>query len=318
MATTGTISQVIGSTFDAQFPEDDLPEIYNALEIKGSHHGIDIQLVGEVQQHLGGGQVRAVALGTTDGLTRGMKVTDTGASVSVPVGEEVLGRVFNLLGQPVDKQGPVNNKKTRPIHQLPPKFVDLNPKTQILETGIKVVDLLCPFVRGGKIGGLVADHETAVASHRPVFQKIEQHARLRLAAVAGPRIVAQPAVRMVRTEADVVDARILSGEFAAHPVVQGAHVRFAEHAARHAGLVGDDEDVIAGLIEVADGVGDAIDPAEARAAADVAVVVVDDAVAVEERSRLAGARIVGHGRVPPSARTRCTASITSPTGMLPM
>jgi F-type H+-transporting ATPase subunit beta len=152
MATTGTISQVIGSTFDAQFPEDDLPEIYNALEIKGSHHGIDIQLVGEVQQHLGGGQVRAVALGTTDGLTRGMKVTDTGASVSVPVGEEVLGRVFNLLGQPVDKQGPVNAKKTRPIHQAPPKFVDLNPKTQILETGIKVVDLLCPFVRGGKIG----------------------------------------------------------------------------------------------------------------------------------------------------------------------
>ncbi len=152
MASTGTISQVIGSTFDAQFPEDDLPEIYNALEIKASHHGIDIELVGEVQQHLGGGQVRAVALGTTDGLTRGMKVTDTGASVSVPVGEEVLGRVFNLLGQPVDKKGPVNAKKRRPIHQPPPKFVDLNPKTQILETGIKVVDLLCPFVRGGKIG----------------------------------------------------------------------------------------------------------------------------------------------------------------------
>ncbi len=152
MATTGTISQVIGSTFDAQFPEDDLPEIYNALTVKGSHHGIDIDLVGEVQQHLGGGQVRAVALGSTDGLARGMSVEDTGDSVSVPVGEEVLGRVFNLLGEPVDKKGPVNAKKTRPIHQPPPKFVDLNPKTQILETGIKVVDLLCPFVRGGKIG----------------------------------------------------------------------------------------------------------------------------------------------------------------------
>ena len=152
MATTGTISQVIGSTFDAQFPENDLPEIYNALRVKGSHNGIDIDLVGEVQQHLGGGQVRAVALGTTDGLSRGMSVEDTGDSVSVPVGEEVLGRVFNLLGEPVDKMGPVNAKKTRAIHQPPPKFVDLNPKTQILETGIKVVDLLCPFVRGGKIG----------------------------------------------------------------------------------------------------------------------------------------------------------------------
>jgi F-type H+-transporting ATPase subunit beta len=152
MATTGTISQIIGSTFDAQFPEDDLPEIYNALHVKGSHNGIDIDLVGEVQQHLGGGQVRAVALGSTDGLSRGMAVEDTGDSVSVPVGEEVLGRVFNLLGQPVDKKGPVNAKKTRGIHQSPPKFVDLNPKTQILETGIKVVDLLCPFVRGGKIG----------------------------------------------------------------------------------------------------------------------------------------------------------------------
>jgi len=152
MPSTGTISQVIGSTFDAQFPEDDLPEIYNALHIKASHNGIDLDLVGEVQQHLGGGQVRAVALGSTDGLTRGMQVQDTGASVSVPVGEEVLGRVFNLLGEPVDKKGPVNAKKRRPIHQPPPKFVDLNPKTQILETGIKVVDLLCPFVRGGKIG----------------------------------------------------------------------------------------------------------------------------------------------------------------------
>ncbi|GAB4192379.1 MAG: F0F1 ATP synthase subunit beta [Phycisphaeraceae bacterium] len=152
MATTGTITQVIGSTFDAQFPEDDLPAIYNALEIKASHHGIDLDLVGEVQQHLGGGRVRAVALGSTDGLSRGMPVKDTGAPVSVPVGEEVLGRVFNLLGQPIDKKGPVNAKKTRPIHQPAPEFVDLNPKTEILETGIKVIDLLCPFVRGGKIG----------------------------------------------------------------------------------------------------------------------------------------------------------------------
>ncbi len=152
MAATGVITQVIGSTFDARFPESQLPEIYNAIEIKGNANGIEINLVGEVQQHLGGGQIRAVALGSTDGLTRGMTVVNTGAPVRVPVGEAVLGRVFNLLGQPIDKKGPVNATKTRSIHQAPPEFVDLNPKTQILETGIKVIDLLCPFVRGGKIG----------------------------------------------------------------------------------------------------------------------------------------------------------------------
>ncbi len=149
---TGTVTQVIGSTFDASFPESNLPEIYNAIHIKGSHHGIDIDLTGEVQQHLGGGQVRAVALGTTDGVVRGMDCTDTGGPVSVPVGEAVLGRVFNLLGQPIDKKGPVNATKTLPIHRKPPEFTALNPRTEILETGIKVVDLLCPFVRGGKIG----------------------------------------------------------------------------------------------------------------------------------------------------------------------
>ncbi len=152
MANQGVISQVIGSTFDTQFPEDQLPGIYNAVEIKGQHHGIDINLVGEVQQHLGGGQVRSVALGSTDGVRRGMAVTDTGSPVRVPVGEAVLGRVFNLLGQPIDKRGPIDATETRAIHQDPPAFTELNPKTQILETGIKVVDLLCPFVRGGKIG----------------------------------------------------------------------------------------------------------------------------------------------------------------------
>jgi F-type H+-transporting ATPase subunit beta len=152
MPNQGTITQVIGSTFDARFAEDQLPEIYNALRITGEHHGLKINLVGEVQQHLGGGQVRAVALGSTDGLRRGMPVTDTGSPVKVPVGEAVLGRVFNLLGEPIDKRGPVHATEFRAIHQEPPAFTHLNPKTQVLETGIKVVDLLCPFVRGGKIG----------------------------------------------------------------------------------------------------------------------------------------------------------------------
>jgi F-type H+-transporting ATPase subunit beta len=148
----GTVSQVIGSTFDAQFPEDALPDIYNAVNVEFDIAGQTQKLVGEVQQHLGGGQIRAVALGSTDGLTRGTAVVDTGSPVTVPVGEAVLGRVFNLLGEPVDKKGPVKATKRRPIHAEPPKFVDVLPKTQIMETGIKVVDLLCPFVRGGKIG----------------------------------------------------------------------------------------------------------------------------------------------------------------------
>ncbi|MBI1374663.1 MAG: F0F1 ATP synthase subunit beta [Phycisphaera sp.] len=152
MATTGKITQVIGSTFDALFPEDALPEIYNAVTIDTQLGDITINLTGEVQQHLGGGRVRCVALGSTDGLRRGVDVVDTGQAVTVPVGEEVLGRVFNLLGKPIDQQGDIKVKKRLPIHRDPPEFVNLNPKTEILETGIKVVDLLCPFVRGGKIG----------------------------------------------------------------------------------------------------------------------------------------------------------------------
>ena len=152
MATTGTVTQVIGSTFDAQFPEDQLPEIYNAVKIEADTKVGHIKLVGEVQQHLGGGRVRAVALGTTDGLRRGMSCVDQGGPVTVPVGEAVLGRVFNLLGEAIDKRPNLENVKRSAIHKAPPEFAQLNPKTEILATGIKVIDLLCPFVRGGKIG----------------------------------------------------------------------------------------------------------------------------------------------------------------------
>ena len=152
MATTGTIIQVIGSTFDARFPEEDLPEIYNAVTCEIEIKGEKTTLVGEVAKHLGGGQVRCVALASTDGMRRGDPCTDTGSPVKVPVGEVVLGRVFNLLGEPIDERGPVKAEKYRSIHRDPPDFVDLNPKTEMLETGIKVIDLLCPFVRGGKIG----------------------------------------------------------------------------------------------------------------------------------------------------------------------
>ncbi len=148
----GRIVQVIGSTLDAEFPRGKLPEIYDALVVDTEVAGKRYKLVTEVQQHLGGNRVRAIALGSTDGLVRGMQISNTGAPVTVPVGETTLGRVFNLLGEPIDKKGPITVKETRAIHQAPPEFKNLEPKTQIFETGIKVVDLLAPYVKGGKTG----------------------------------------------------------------------------------------------------------------------------------------------------------------------
>src|SRR6266487_1677828 len=138
----GRIVQVIGSTFDAEFDEGHLPEIYHALLIDTQTKGRHLRLTGEVQQHLGGNRVRCVALGSTDGLVRGMNVNDTGAAVTVPVGEGTLGRVFNLLGDPIDGRGPVTASEYRPIHREPPAFNELSPKTELFETGIKVIDLL--------------------------------------------------------------------------------------------------------------------------------------------------------------------------------
>src|SRR5947209_5801405 len=148
----GHIVQVIGSTFDAEFGEGHLPEIYNACKIETDYKGVPIHLVGEVQQHLGGNRVRCVALGSTDGLVRGMEVTDTGAPVQVPVGKETLGRVFNLLGEPIDGRGPIHAAEYRPIHREPPPLSELSSKSELFETGIKVMDLLTPLVRGGKAG----------------------------------------------------------------------------------------------------------------------------------------------------------------------
>jgi F-type H+-transporting ATPase subunit beta len=148
----GRIVQVIGSTFDAEFEEGQLPDIYNAVRIESTRNDLTIALTGEVQQQLGGNRVRCVALGNTDGLVRGMAVHDTGGPVSVPVGMETLGRVFNLLGEPIDGRGPIGAKETRPIHRLPPTFAELSPKAEVFATGIKVIDLLTPLARGGKAG----------------------------------------------------------------------------------------------------------------------------------------------------------------------
>ncbi|MBI3395790.1 MAG: F0F1 ATP synthase subunit beta [Spirochaetia bacterium] len=151
-AYTGKILQVIGSVLDVAFEEDQLPEIYNALEIEVETDGKKAKLIAEVQQHLGGSVVRAVALGATDSLVRGQPAKDTGAPISVPVGTGTLGRIFNVLGEPVDEMGPVNVKERRPIHAKAPDLESLEPKVEIFETGIKVIDFLAPYTKGGKTG----------------------------------------------------------------------------------------------------------------------------------------------------------------------
>ncbi len=154
--TVGKITQVIGSTLDARFPENNLPRLYNALkvDIERTVLGVTTKEVlwCEVAQHLGGGRIRAVSLGSTDGLRRGQTIVDTGSAVTVPVGQGTLGRVFNLVGEPIDERGPCDVKERRPIHAEPPLLENLTSKTEIFETGIKVIDLLCPLVRGGKAG----------------------------------------------------------------------------------------------------------------------------------------------------------------------
>ncbi len=147
---TGEVVQVIGPVVDVKFEGGEVPSIYNALKLEVPSEKIDITL--EVAQHLGDQTVRAVAMSSTDGLRRGMTVTDTGAPISVPVGRGVLGRVLNVLGEPVDELGPVKYEKRYPIHRSAPPLVEQSTKKQILETGIKVIDLLAPYQKGGKIG----------------------------------------------------------------------------------------------------------------------------------------------------------------------
>ena len=149
----GKVVQVIGPVVDIEFPAGELPEILNAITIKGKAGEVDIDLVVEVMQHLGDSVTRCIAMSSTDGLTRGMEAEDTGAPISVPVGEGTLGRIFNVLGQTVDKDpAPVQAAEYWPIHRPAPEFEDQETSAQVLETGIKVVDLIAPYARGGKIG----------------------------------------------------------------------------------------------------------------------------------------------------------------------
>jgi F-type H+-transporting ATPase subunit beta len=149
----GHIVQVIGPVIDVEFEPENLPEIYNALLVEDSTGAMPVRLVAEVQQHIGQNQVRAVAMSSTDGVQRGMRAVDTGSAISVPVGDAALGRILNVLGEPVDGGAPIPATNERwPIHRETPKFTDLEPKTEIFETGIKVIDLIAPFVKGGKVG----------------------------------------------------------------------------------------------------------------------------------------------------------------------
>jgi F-type H+-transporting ATPase subunit beta len=145
----GEIVQIIGPVLDVRFEEGELPEIYHALTVK--REGADGELVtAEVQQHLGNNWVRAVAMQSTDGLRRGMKVTNTGGPITVPVGKDTLGRLFNVVGEPIDGKGPVKGVRRDPIHRPPPSFADQSTTAEIFETGMKVIDLICPFLKGGK------------------------------------------------------------------------------------------------------------------------------------------------------------------------
>src|SRR5437879_5691427 len=156
MPATGKVVQVTGPVVDIEFPPDQLPQIYNAIEIptegtlaSGASGG---RLIVEVQQHLGNDWVRAVSMSSTDGLRRGMPAIDTGSPITVPVGEATLGRVFNVIGDPIDEKGPVDAKERYSIHRPPPSFEEQATEATIFETGMKVIDLVAPFTKGGKIG----------------------------------------------------------------------------------------------------------------------------------------------------------------------
>ncbi|WP_303784598.1 F0F1 ATP synthase subunit beta [Azovibrio restrictus] len=150
----GSIVQCIGAVVDIQFPRDAMPKVYDALMLDASceHENVEKGLTFEVQQQLGDGIVRTIAMGSSDGLRRGMKVNNTGAPISVPVGHATLGRIMDVLGRPIDEAGPIATDEKRSIHQAAPKFDELSPSVELLETGIKVIDLICPFAKGGKVG----------------------------------------------------------------------------------------------------------------------------------------------------------------------
>jgi len=212
MSNVGKIVQVIGPVIDADFSgAEKLPEIYNALTVDYDVEGEPVKLTLEVQQHLGDGWVRAVAMSSTEGLKRGLPITNTGAPISVPVGEGVLGRIFNVTGDAVDERGPVNATKTYPIHRPAPSLVDQATSTEILETGIKVIDLICPFTKGGKVGAFGgAGVGKTVVIMELINNIAKEHGGYSLFAGVGERTREGNDLYWEMSEAGVIDQKDLS------------------------------------------------------------------------------------------------------------
>src|SRR4030081_1182430 len=208
----GNIVQVIGPVVDVEFPEvKQLPKIYNALEIEYEVNGNPTKLTLEVQQHLGEKWVRSIAMSSTEGLKRGMSVNDTGAPISVPVGEGVLGRLFNVTGDPVDGRGPVKFAKRYPIHRPAPTLMDQDVKASILETGIKVIDLVCPFSKGGKVGAFGGAGVGKTVIIQELINNIAtKHGGVSMFAGVGERTREGNDLYREMSEAGVIDAKDLS------------------------------------------------------------------------------------------------------------
>src|SRR5947209_15075437 len=212
MATAGVaeghVVQVAGPTIEIQFPEGHVPKIFNAIQVTSEGYDVPapINITAEVAQHIGEGRVRTIAMEPTDGLVRGMKAYDLGAPISIPVGKQTLGRVLNVLGQPVDNKGPVNTDKKSPIHRQAPLFDEQSTQLEMFETGIKVIDLLEPYVRGGKIvlfGG--AGVGKTVIIQEMIHRVAEQHQGVSVFAGVGERTREGNDLFLEMTESGVIE-----------------------------------------------------------------------------------------------------------------
>jgi len=241
METLGQITQVIGPAVDVLFPPAGLPPIFNALKVSNPALGVDKDnLTLEVAQHLGDGVVRCIAMDSTDGLTRGMKVRDTGSPIQMPVGRETLGRIMNVVGEPVDEAGPVASKKLYPIHRDPPTFEDQSTSIKMLVTGIKVVDLLAPYARGGKVGlfGGAGVGKTVIILEL-INNIAKQHGGLSVFAGVGERTREGNDLWMEMKESGVIDkTSLVFGQMNEPP---GARLRVALSALTVAEYFRDDE-----------------------------------------------------------------------------
>ncbi|CAN5337135.1 F0F1 ATP synthase subunit beta [soil metagenome] len=247
-ANVGKIVQVIGPVVDADYSgASKLPEIYNAIAVEFEVGGVSTRLTLEVQQHLGDGWVRAVAMSSTEGLKRGMDIIDTGAPITVPVGQGVLGRIFNVTGDPVDERGPVKATKRYPIHRPAPTLSEQNPSAAVLETGIKVIDLICPFTKGGKVGAFGgAGVGKTVVIMELINNIAKQHGGFSVFAGVGERTREGNDLYMEMSEAGVIDLENLENSKVALVYGQmneppGARLRVALSALAMAEFFRDEE-----------------------------------------------------------------------------